>query len=1158
MPVNKNTNEWGQLSMKDRADLIAIYTKHGYTSIDDIRKDYESNRERFINSDANFVQRLRNEDTRSIIDENGENATHKMSWVTGDNQATIYPSIQESEGRLVNREKEKLGGYYSAAENGDTVNVSKPFAEYYEPRYKRDFQGFFEKFVPQKKTVDDMNEELIYDNRREDNNILAPGGRLDGGDILDGTQEQYGADIDWYDLQNKYPSIYKKFRPKKPGFLSIKDMAYNVGVNSQGSAYVDTKDIMDYALKNDKYVPTIYAYIYGPDKVYNRFNGKSNGFDYSDYLKKTGYKNVKEYNGLFNENNEFYINPKNRGLIEELAKNGAHIYSQDYLDSGYHDDVNSYIHKFGFDKDGNIVVSDSDIYDFYRDFNTTPLHSIEYKLMEKIGNPYILRQDNIPVKYDDTYTDSLNYELDNLYDEEIARLTNSGYIEPAIVSNKFGGKVNRFDDGGNTYNGGNINESKVSTELSRNQWNDLYKRRKVKLSDIPRKYQQWIEAENSGIKEVVKEGTNKDFKFVGTALVSSAALPVALMASPYLLSSAIPYLTPGTAEGITTTKLVSSILGGEVINKAVSQTSKYNSVGEAVRDAVKNTTGFDGFNGDNIGSQLGNAAYTIATDSVNPGYWLPWDKMTKTVFDTSKYVTKSVGNAVNDYKLVKSAKSEGIATKEIPFNENNYYRHGNENMIEDANVSGVVRSNQNSYIGDKNVSGLRARKWAGASFKKGKLFDNSKGVDGYVIEGFDRPELEWVVKSPDFEMKHFVEDTNANALRKNIYEPGVSEFTPLYFGNVDIAPSEYFKYYKRGNGLFSKKYWFKNNFEEPLSFRELTETGRFPTFSTSEVPVNARDYGNMTNNVYGELKLIRNISGLPKEISPDMVYASNPESAIANFTYDLPFRTHKKYSTIPGLEYMVVDPAAFKGQTPISINPMDVMFKNSDIGIPKKYVQILSGDKELIKQAQNAGYRVITSPKLMKLHKQIQKESKDVALKKAGKLNLEKTGLVNQESISLYKEEIDRLFSSVIGRPSLDDVKYLEKVTGLNSGVEPAKSGIRRAMEYNDYIDSMIKERINRDYIDFKYGDNNKINGFTQVAKKQHIPVDIYHNIFYNPVPTIEYDILKKYGISPHPKKYDVFNERFNTYTNGLNPIEYDIIADDIGANPIVVNKFKD
>lgn len=451
MPDNKKkNNEWGQLSMKDKAALIDIYVKHGYTSIDEIRKDYESNRDRFINSDANFVQRLRNEDTRSIIDDNGENATHKMSWVTGDNQATIYPSIQESEGRLVNRENEKLGGYYSAAENGDTVNVSKPFAEYYEPRYKRDFQGFFEKFVPQKKTVDDMNEELIYDNRREDSNVLAPGGRLDGDDILDGTQDQYGVDIDWYDLQDKYPLIYKKFRPKKPGFLSIKDMAYNIGVNSQGSAYVDTKDIMGYALNNDKYVPTIYAYIYGPDKVYNRFNSKSNGFDYSNYLKKTGYKNVNEYNGLFNENNEFYINPKNRGLVEELAKNGAHIYSQDYLDSGYHDDVNSYIHKFGFDENGNVVISDSDIYDFYRDFDTTPLHSAEYKLMERIGNPYILRQDNIPVKYDDNYTDSLNYELDNLYDEEIARLTNSGYIEPAVVSNKFGGKANRFDNGGDT------------------------------------------------------------------------------------------------------------------------------------------------------------------------------------------------------------------------------------------------------------------------------------------------------------------------------------------------------------------------------------------------------------------------------------------------------------------------------------------------------------------------------------------------------------------------------------------------------------------------------------------------------------------------------------------------------------------------------------
>lgn len=1146
MPVNKkNTNAWGQLSMKDRADLIAIYTKHGYTSIDEIRKDYESNRDRFINSDANFVQRLRNEDTRSIIDENGENATHKMSWVTGDNQATIYPSIQESEGRLVNRENEKLGGYYSAAENGDTVNVSKPFAEYYEPRYKRDFQGFFEKFVPQEKTVDDMNEEFIYDNRREGSNVLAPGGDKNK---LNGYQQINESEVDWYDLQDKYPDIYKKFRPNKPGILTPRDMAYNIGVNAQIDAKVKFNDILKFARNNNDYIPAMYAYIYGPDKVYNRFNGESTGFDYTDYLNKAGYDNVNEYNGLFNKDNKYYINGNYRGLVNEFAKNKVHVYDRQNIENG--DDVNGYIHQFAFDKSGNPVISDSDVYDFYKQNSDepNPLYRLEGKLMEKIGTPYILRQDNIPIEFtDDIYQSEIDERLDNLSDEEIARLTNSGYIEPAVVSNGFGGKVNRFYVGGDTYDGGNINESKVSAKLSRSQWDKLYKEGKVKLTDIPRKYQQWIEAENSGIKEAVREGTNKAFKFVGTALVASAALPVALSASPYLLSSAIPYLTPGTTEGVTMAKLASSILGGEVIDKAVSQTSKYNSVGEAVRDAIKSTVGFDGFNGDNIGSQLGNAAYTIATDSVNPGYWIPWDKMAKTAFDTSRYAAKSIDNAIDDYKLVRNAKSEGIATKEIPINEDKFYRYGSESMIDDANVSGVIRGDPNSY----GMSDGKPKKVAGASFTKGKLHNKYLKPGDVVIEGVDIPELQWVKKKAHFEMSDFI-----NGVDKDVFTQTAAigdEVMPLYFGNVNTAPSKYFNYYKRGNGLFSKKYWFKKDFEEPLSFSELMEQRRVPVFSSSTVPFDKRVDGN-----YGELKLIRNISGLPKEISPDMVYASNPESAIANFTYDLPFRTHKKYSTIPGLEYMIVDPAALKGQTPISINPMDVMFKNSDIGIPKKYIQILSGNEELIKQAQNAGYRVITSPKLMELHRQIQKESKEAALKKIGNLNLGKTDPANQMSVSLYKREVDRLFSSVIGRPSLDDVKYLEKVTGLSSGVEPAKSGIRRAMEYNDYIDSMIKERINRDYIDFKYGDNNKINGFTQVAKKHHIPVDIYHNIFYNPVPTIEYDILKKYGISPHPKKYDVFNERFNTYTNGLNPIEYDIIANDIGANPIVVNKYKD
>lgn len=146
MPDNKKkNNEWGQLSMKDKAALIDIYVKHGFTDIDSIRSDYEKNREHFMSSNANFVNRLRTGDTTSVDLGNGKMGTHLMTYDTIDDKAAIYPLLQESNGTIENHSEDKRA-FDSAIEKGDTVNVSIPFAEFYSPRYKLDYSNFFEKF----------------------------------------------------------------------------------------------------------------------------------------------------------------------------------------------------------------------------------------------------------------------------------------------------------------------------------------------------------------------------------------------------------------------------------------------------------------------------------------------------------------------------------------------------------------------------------------------------------------------------------------------------------------------------------------------------------------------------------------------------------------------------------------------------------------------------------------------------------------------------------------------------------------------------------------------------------------------------------------------------------------------------------------------------
>lgn len=84
----------------------------------------------------------------------------------------------------------------------------------------------------------------------------------------------------------------------------------------------------------------------------------------------------------------------------------------------------------------------------------------------------------------------------------------------------------RFGEGGETYSGGEIKDSSVSVTLSRGEWDKLYKEGKVKLVDIPRKYQSWIEGNNSQLKHNVTKAID-DFggKYVIPAVTGLAFGP---------------------------------------------------------------------------------------------------------------------------------------------------------------------------------------------------------------------------------------------------------------------------------------------------------------------------------------------------------------------------------------------------------------------------------------------------------------------------------------------------------------------------------------------------------------------------------------------------------------------------------------------------------
>lgn len=193
-------------------------------------------------------------------------------------------------------------------------------------------------------------------------------------------------------------------------------------------------------------------------------------YNWQKDIEQNNYKNVKSYKGVLNPYNEYIINDRDKGLIEELAKKnysaGLNINDEytdpntGYLskDTPYFDDVHNYRIVF-HNKDGQPVISASDLYDFGKNYSSgfaemyeertgskngkTKLE-IQRKLLNSVGQPYKLVQHDIPIKFTDnpqgseinrinSFTDQV---LNRLSDRNIANILETGYIDPSIIKSK--------------------------------------------------------------------------------------------------------------------------------------------------------------------------------------------------------------------------------------------------------------------------------------------------------------------------------------------------------------------------------------------------------------------------------------------------------------------------------------------------------------------------------------------------------------------------------------------------------------------------------------------------------------------------------------------------------------------------------------------------
>lgn len=124
MPVD---DRWSKLSMRDRADLIKIYTKHGVTDLNEIRRHYNSFQDPVFEDrskpKADLYNRLVDEkDNRRVDFENGSYGTHLMSSANVDNKPIVFSQIQpDDNGNLKDYGDKALD---RAIERGDTIQFS--------------------------------------------------------------------------------------------------------------------------------------------------------------------------------------------------------------------------------------------------------------------------------------------------------------------------------------------------------------------------------------------------------------------------------------------------------------------------------------------------------------------------------------------------------------------------------------------------------------------------------------------------------------------------------------------------------------------------------------------------------------------------------------------------------------------------------------------------------------------------------------------------------------------------------------------------------------------------------------------------------------------------------------------------------------------------
>lgn len=185
----------------------------------------------------------------------------------------------------------------------------------------------------------------------------------------------------------------------------IERLAYNIGstpkVKDSGEATLLDGDIllgvMNTMVGRQPYnYPDLKAFLGHPEDVGYEKTDDNTGPQFTNALHKYPKGSIQTYKGTINPYNEYVVTDDDYNRFVDMAQRGEIFYSNADLESfglssdTYRDDVGNYPIQFVME-DGELYANAADLYDFN-------ISNWQGRLLTKYGNPYIRRQNKIPVR----------------------------------------------------------------------------------------------------------------------------------------------------------------------------------------------------------------------------------------------------------------------------------------------------------------------------------------------------------------------------------------------------------------------------------------------------------------------------------------------------------------------------------------------------------------------------------------------------------------------------------------------------------------------------------------------------------------------------------------------------------------------------------------